>query len=47
MYDYLSGLVEKALCEPPSDQDGMRAALWALPDDLFITGLLLGDEKTS
>ena len=47
MYDYLSGLVEKALCEPPSDQDGMRAALWALPDDLFITGLLLGDENTS
>ena len=47
MYDYLSGLVEKALCEPPSDQGGMRAALWALPDDLFITGLLLGDEKTS
>ncbi len=47
MYEYLSGLVEKALHEPPADQDGIRSALWALPDELFISGLLPSNEETS
>lgn len=47
MHDYLSGLVEKALHEPPADQDGIRSALWALPDELFISGLLPGGEDAS
>ena len=35
MYDYLSGLVEKTLREPPADQEEIRAALWTLPDDVI------------
>ena len=47
MYEYLSGLVEKTLHEPPADQDGIRSALWALPDELFISGLMPAGEDAS
>lgn len=47
MYEYLSGLVEKTLHEPPADQDAIRADLWALPDELFISGLLPSSEDTA
>ena len=40
MYEYLAGLIDKPLNEPPSDPDGIRMALGGLPDDLFTTGLL-------
>ena len=47
MYDYLSELVEKTLREPPPDQEEIRAALWALPDEVFISGLLPSSEANS
>ena len=40
MYDFLNDRVSKTLIEPPSDADSIGAALNALPDDVFISGLL-------
>ena len=40
MYDFLNDRVNKTLIEPPSDADSIAAALNALPDDVFISGLL-------
>ena len=40
MYDFLNDRVNKTLIEPPSDADSIGAALNALPDDVFISGLL-------
>lgn len=40
MYDFLNDRVSKTLIEPPSDADSIAAALNALPDDVFISGLL-------
>ena len=47
MYEYLSGLVEKTPHQPPADQDAIRTDLWALPDELFISGLLPSSEDTA
>ena len=38
MYAHLHPLVEKPLTEPPEDANDIRAALDALPDELFIAG---------
>ena len=40
MYDFLNDRVSKTLIEPPSDADSIAATLNALPDDVFISGLL-------
>ena len=40
MYDFLNDRVNKTLIEPPSDANSIAAALNALPDDVFISGLL-------
>ena len=40
MYDFLKGLVDTDLVVPPSDQNGIRARLAELPDELFTSGLL-------
>ena len=40
VYEHLKDLVNKPLTEPPTDEESIRAALDALPDDLFVTGLL-------
>ena len=40
LYDFLAERVDKALTEPPSDTDGILAAVNKLPDDLFVSGLL-------
>ena len=40
MYDFLNDRVSKTLLEPPSDADSIAATLNALPDDVFISGLL-------
>ena len=40
MYEYLTDLVDKTLALPPADQDGIRAALAELPDELFTDSLL-------
>ena len=46
MYGHLSGLVDRALNEPPTDSEGIREALGGLPDDLFLSGLLPGGSGT-
>ncbi len=40
IYGFLNGKVPKALAEPPSDADGIVAAVGELPDELFVSGLL-------
>ena len=40
MYDFLNDRVSKTLIEPPSDAGSIAATLNALPDDVFISGLL-------
>ena len=40
MYDFLNDRVNRTLIEPPSDANSIAAALNALPDDVFISGLL-------
>ena len=40
MHDFLKERVEKTLVEPPSDADGITAAVSGLPDELFVSGLL-------
>ncbi len=35
LYDYLRDRVDRALIEPPTDADGIRAAVNGLPDNLF------------
>ena len=42
MYDFLSERVHITLVEPPTDSDGIIAAVDKLPDELFISGLLAG-----
>ena len=39
MYDFLKDKVRNTLVEPPSDGDGIREAVHALPDRLFTSGL--------
>lgn len=40
VYEHLKDLLNKTLTEPPDDEEGIRAALAALPDELFTIGLL-------
>ena len=42
MHDFLTGKVAKTLTEPPSDADGIIAAVSQLEDELFLSGLLPG-----
>lgn len=40
MHDFLKERVDLTLVEPPTDTDGITAAVSGLPDELFIAGLL-------
>lgn len=40
MHDFLKERVEKTLVEPPTDTEGITAAVSDLPNELFIAGLL-------
>lgn len=42
MHDFLNERVGKTLAEPPSDADGIAAAVSELPGELFVSGLLPG-----
>ena len=42
MYDFLSERVDITLVEPPTDSDGIIAAMDKLPDELFVAGLMPG-----